>query len=67
MQSTCHYCSAPFADEALRPFGPEGARVCFDCSMATDARRREAIRQLQSRFAAACAATGVHTNRRACQ
>lgn len=34
----CHYCSA---EDDLRPYGPKGAVVCFDCAMATPERRKE--------------------------
>ena len=35
---TCHYCGKT---KELRPYGPRGSMVCFDCAMATPERKRE--------------------------
>ena len=35
----CHYCEKTVD---LRPYGPRGAMVCFDCMMAAPARQAEA-------------------------
>lgn len=40
----CHYCPAT---EDLRPYGPNGAMVCFDCATATPDREMEAKRQFE--------------------
>jgi hypothetical protein len=37
--NTCHYCNMP---GDLRPYGPKGAMVCFQCAMATPEREKEA-------------------------
>ena len=42
MKRTCHYCPADFD---LRPYGPNGAYVCFPCAMATPEREQEAEEQ----------------------
>ena len=34
----CHYCKN---SNDLRPYGPRGAMVCFDCAMSTPARKAE--------------------------
>ena len=36
---TCYYCKK---NGDLRPYGPRGAMVCFDCAMATPEREAEA-------------------------
>lgn len=36
----CHYCKA--TDKELRPYGPGGASVCFDCMTATPEREAQA-------------------------
>ena len=38
----CCYCSKP---GDLRPYGPKGAPICFDCMKATPEREEEATRQ----------------------
>jgi hypothetical protein len=35
----CFYCKEEKSEEELRPYGPNGERVCFDCAMATPERR----------------------------
>lgn len=35
----CHYCGTT---NDLRPYGPKGAMVCFDCAMSTPERKAEA-------------------------
>lgn len=30
---SCHWCKAPSDKEDLRPYGPNGAWVCFPCGM----------------------------------
>lgn len=35
----CHYCGTT---NDLRPYGPKGTWVCFDCAMSTPERRAEA-------------------------
>ena len=35
----CHYCGTT---NDLRPYGPKGAAVCFDCAMSTPERKAEA-------------------------
>lgn len=37
----CHYCNKT---NDLRPYGPKGAMVCFDCAMATPEREAETER-----------------------
>lgn len=51
MKNKCHYCESE--KKEMRPYGPGGAWVCFDCAMATDERKAEAERQLARRFDAA--------------
>ncbi len=40
MTDICHYCSSD--KEELRPYGPNGAYVCFKCAMETPEREAEA-------------------------
>ena len=49
---TCEFCGA--TDE-LRPYGPNGENVCFDCAMKDEA---AAARQFRRRTTAARATTG---------
>jgi hypothetical protein len=50
----CHYCQQPFSDpDDLRPYGPDGALVCFDCAMATPERKAEADRRMHGLLDAA--------------
>ncbi len=53
-EPTCHYCGdaenfprdpAKGRQVELRPYGPGGAQVCFECMMATPDREREAQRK----------------------
>jgi hypothetical protein len=41
MTHRCHYCQQP---GDLRPYGPRGTFVCFDCAMATPGRMAETER-----------------------
>lgn len=45
--SQCHYCPAT---SDLRPYGPRGAMVCFDCAMATPERKKEAEQQFAAQL-----------------
>lgn len=49
---SCCYCGSE--DEELRPYGPGGKDVCFDCAMGTDERKR----QTESSFARQLAMAG---------
>lgn len=40
-------CHCQTAAKELRPYGPNGALVCFDCAMATPERKAAAERALQ--------------------
>ena len=46
----CIYCRKK---EDLRPYGPDGAPICFDCMKASPEREAEAERQLRKRLDAA--------------
>jgi hypothetical protein len=35
----CHYCLEP--NEDMRPYGPGGSKVCYDCATATPEREQE--------------------------
>jgi hypothetical protein len=58
----CHHCGGEEDDTTnpttgkvtreLRPYGPGGAFVCFQCAMATPGRQAETQRQLMARFTA---------------
>jgi hypothetical protein len=39
MAHSCHYCGA--TDRELRPYGPGGAKVCFECATSTPEREAE--------------------------
>lgn len=39
LPSECFYCSA--LHKEMRPYGPKGAYVCFDCAMATPERKAQ--------------------------
>lgn len=52
MTRSCHYCNepeqiTPTGRKELRPYGPGGALVCFDCAYATPARAAETGIELQ--------------------
>jgi len=47
----CYYCGTD--SKELRPYGPEGAWLCFDCMTADPAREVEAERQFKEQCAAA--------------
>ena len=47
----CHYCGP--TDRELRPYGPNGANVCFPCAMATPEREKETENQFVSQIVAA--------------
>lgn len=51
MGEACVYCGS--ATEELRPYGPNGAWVCFPCAMQTPEREAEAARQFSAQIAAA--------------
>ena len=36
---TCYYCKQ--SEEEMRPYGPNGAKVCFECAMKTPEREAE--------------------------
>jgi hypothetical protein len=45
----CYYCNLPFRDENdLRPYGPNGAVVCYKCAMATPEREAAALQCLRA-------------------
>lgn len=46
----CHYCEET---TDLRPYGPKGAMVCFDCAMSTPERKAEAKRNFAQQLEAA--------------
>lgn len=51
---TCHYCHEAFNEAGdLRPYGPGGALVCYDCAHATPERTATAKRAMQVSMAAA--------------
>ena len=42
----CYYCNTPeMSRNHLRPYGPNGALICFDCMKADPKREAEAERQ----------------------
>ena len=42
----CYYCNTPeISRNHLRPYGPNGALICFDCMKASPGREKEAERQ----------------------
>jgi hypothetical protein len=54
----CYLCKKSEADDSeveLRPYGPNGAIICFDCMIADPEREAEAKRQ----FASQCDAAGA--------
>lgn len=53
----CHYCKAD--DKEMRPFGPGGAQVCFDCAFATPERQAETERQFDARLNSACEVSDI--------
>lgn len=42
--STCHYCTET---GDLRPYGPRGSMVCFECAMETPERKAETERNFR--------------------
>ena len=46
----CNYCTTT---SDLRPYGPKGAMVCFDCAMSTPERKAETERAFVSQLDAA--------------
>ena len=59
MKDTCHYCKTDEKD--LRPYGPGGAWVCYDCAMATPERESQAQAAFGGLFEAseAISTTGI--------
>lgn len=49
----CHYCPAT---EDLRPYGPGGADICYDCATATPEREAEVKQNFLTQLEAAAAA-----------
>lgn len=49
----CYYCKKRGDQVDLRPYGPKGALVCFDCAMATPERRAEAEQNFTQQLGAA--------------
>jgi len=45
---TCCYCQS--LEKEMRPYGPKGAMLCFDCMMAEPSRETEAKRQMLSQM-----------------
>lgn len=45
----CHYCETT---SDLRPYGPRGAMVCFDCAMSTPERAEETTRNFHAQLLA---------------
>ena len=46
----CYYCGET---DDLRPYGPKGAMVCFDCAMSTPERKAETERNFAMQLDAA--------------
>lgn len=51
MRKECCVCKTDKAE--LRPYGPEGAPICFKCAMSTPERVKETGKQFDARFNAA--------------
>lgn len=51
---TCHTCGGEFAAHDLRPYGPGGSPICFDCGTGTP----EAEARARAAFLAQLAACG---------
>jgi len=47
----CYYCGKE--DNELRPYGPKGSMVCFECAMATPEREKETERNFVAQLEAA--------------
>jgi hypothetical protein len=47
----CFYCKS--TEKELRPYGPSGATVCFDCAMSTPERALEAEENFTAQLNAA--------------
>ncbi len=45
---TCSYCEKEFGPNDIRPYGKDGALICFDCMKADSAREEEAVRQFEA-------------------
>ena len=43
----CFHCKNTFSTEDLRPYGPNGALICFDCGMETPERKALASEMFQ--------------------
>lgn len=52
-------CSVCNQEEELRPYGKNGALICFDCMKSTPEREAEAVRQFSARLDVAAEETGV--------
>jgi hypothetical protein len=52
----CFYCEA--TDEDLRPYGPNGAWVCFDCAMKPE-NKAEVQKNFHAQLEAAAAVSNV--------
>ncbi len=53
----CHYCQT--TEKELRPYGPNGEIVCFQCGMSTPERRDAADRAIRAKLNA-CDGKEVH-------
>lgn len=49
---TCHYCKDDFYDEDVRPYGPKGQDVCYDCAMKPE--NKGATKQMFQKTLDAC-------------
>lgn len=55
--TVCYYCCRPARE--LRPYGPDGAAVCFACMSSTPAREAEAVAVFARRLDSVARVTGV--------
>lgn len=52
--TACHYCAVEFPDPTdLRPYGPGGASVCYDCGHATPERSKTTAQAMRAMLDAA--------------
>lgn len=59
-ERVCMYCKQPNGGgpRELRPYGPGGADVCFECALASPEKRRETEREFAAKLNAAEVASG---------
>ncbi len=67
--TSCFYCQNEFDQHELRPYGPNGTCVCFNCAFATPDREEQTKKMFNQQFDSALSVSnsiviGEHTGPR---